>query len=146
MPRSTPSIEIEFQVEFYDVDSMQVVWHGHYLKYFEKARCALLNALGYGYLEMRDSGYAFPVIGVSLKYIQPLTFGEKVRARAWLEEYENCLIISYALYNAAGKMTTRGSSTQMAYDLSGNESCMVCPDILLEKVQAFMDGRSGESA
>ena len=25
---------IEFQVEFYDVDSMQVAWHGNYVKHF----------------------------------------------------------------------------------------------------------------
>ena len=32
--------EIELLVPFFDVDMMEVVWHGHYVKYFEEARCS----------------------------------------------------------------------------------------------------------
>jgi len=39
--------EVELTVEFFDVDSMQIVWHGNYLKYMERARCALLDKIGY---------------------------------------------------------------------------------------------------
>jgi acyl-CoA thioester hydrolase len=38
--------ETEFTVEFYDVDSMEIVWHGNYVKYLEKARCVLLDHIG----------------------------------------------------------------------------------------------------
>jgi acyl-CoA thioester hydrolase len=30
-------------VPFFDIDTMNVVWHGHYVKYLEVARCALLD-------------------------------------------------------------------------------------------------------
>jgi acyl-CoA thioester hydrolase len=60
--------ETEFKVEFYDVDSMDIVWHGNYVKYFEKARCALLDKIGYGYQEMRASGYAFLVTDLRAYY------------------------------------------------------------------------------
>ena len=80
------SIQIEFSVEFYDVDSMNIVWHGNYIKYFEKARCALLEKIGYGYPQMSASGYAFPVTDIRAKYIKPLVFQQKVRATATLEE------------------------------------------------------------
>ena len=43
------SEEIVFNVEFYDVDSMRIVWHGNYVKYMEASRCALLNKIGYNY-------------------------------------------------------------------------------------------------
>ncbi len=36
---------IEFEIPFFDVDSMEVTWHGHYIKYFELARCALLKKI-----------------------------------------------------------------------------------------------------
>lgn len=39
--------EVEIQVPFFDVDSMDVVWHGHYIKYFEVARCALLDHIAW---------------------------------------------------------------------------------------------------
>jgi acyl-CoA thioester hydrolase len=133
------SAEVEFNVEFYDVDPMQVVWHGNYIKYFEKARCALLNKIGYGYREMKDSGYAFPVTGISAKYITPLYFGNRVRAGAILDEYENCLKIKYELFNAeTGVLSTRGTSTQMAYDIAAGESCFTCPRIFIDRVETLL--------
>ena len=44
--------EMPFKVEFYDVDTMGVVWHGNYIKYMEAVRCVLLDKIGYGYSEM----------------------------------------------------------------------------------------------
>ncbi len=48
---------LDIKVPFYDVDSMRIVWHGHYVKYIEDARCVLLDKLGYNYLAMEESGY-----------------------------------------------------------------------------------------
>ena len=131
--------EIEFTVEFYDVDSMRIVWHGNYIKYFEKARCALLGKIGYGYREMEESGWAFPVTAISAKYISSLAFQDRVRARAALTEYENCIKIKYELYNAAtGRLCTKGESTQMAVDMAAGESRIVCPRIFIDKVEALL--------
>jgi acyl-CoA thioester hydrolase len=139
------SAELEFSVEFYDIDSMEIVWHGHYLKYFEKARCVLLNKIGYGYMEMKESGYAFPVTGITLKYIRPLKFGERARVKAVLDEYENRLRIKYEIYNAeTGLVTTKGMSTQMAYNIAAGESCFVCPPVLIDRVESLLLQGAGE--
>jgi acyl-CoA thioester hydrolase len=131
--------EVECTVEFYDVDSMEVVWHGNYIKYFEKARCALLNKIGYGYREMKASGYAFPVIDLSLKYIKPLCFGDRVRIKAVLDEYENRIRIKYELsHPETGEITTRGVTTQMAYHIAARESCFVCPRVFTDKVETLL--------
>ncbi|MBR2462257.1 MAG: acyl-CoA thioesterase [Spirochaetaceae bacterium] len=134
------SIQIEFSVEFYDVDSMNIVWHGNYIKYFEKARCALLEKIGYGYPQMSASGYAFPVTDIRAKYIKPLVFQQKVRATATLEEYESILRISYILQDAqTGEVTTKGKSSQVAIKLDTKTTCFECPDILISKVQSLLD-------
>ena len=133
------SEEIEFTVEFYEVDSMRIVWHGNYIQYFEKARCALLGKIGYGYREMEESGWAFPVTAISAKYISSLRFQDRVRARATLTEYENCIKIKYELYNAAsGQLCTKGESTQMAVEMPSWESRIVCPKIFTDKVTALL--------
>ena len=129
------SIQLEFSVEFYDVDSMNIVWHGNYIKYFEKARCALLEKIGYGYPQMSASGYAFPVTDIRAKYIK-----QKVRATATLEEYESILRISYILQDAqTGEVTTKGKSSQVAIKLDTKTTCFECPDILISKVQSLLD-------
>ncbi|MDR2211842.1 MAG: acyl-CoA thioesterase [Spirochaetaceae bacterium] len=133
------SAEVEFSVEFYEVDSMEVVWHGNYVNYLERARRALLSRIGYGYRSMKESGFAFPVIDVSLKFIRPLRFGDRVRAMAVLDEYENRLRIKYKLFNAGtGELTTKGTSTQMAFDIAKNASCFACPRVLIEKVRGLL--------
>jgi acyl-CoA thioester hydrolase len=133
------SAETEFTVEFYDLDPMQVVWHGNYIKYFELARRALLDKIGYGYREMEDSGYAFPVIDVSAKFVGSLKFNDRARIKAVLEEYENRLRLKYEIRNAeTGALTTKGISTQMAYDIKAGESCFVCPRALIQKVEAMI--------
>jgi acyl-CoA thioester hydrolase len=131
--------ETECTVEFYDVDPMEVVWHGNYAKYFEKGRCALLNKIGYGYKEMRESGYAFPVTAMSLKFVRPLRFGDRVRIQAALDEYENRIRIKYMLFNAeTGEMTTKGESTQMAFHVASGSSCFICPRIFTDKVETMI--------
>ena len=61
---------VAITVPFHDVDSIGVAWHGHYAKYFEIARCALLDSFGYGYDAMRESGFSWPVIDMRIRYVQ----------------------------------------------------------------------------
>jgi acyl-CoA thioester hydrolase len=131
--------EEEITVEFYDLDPLRIVWHGNYLNYFEVGRRALLEKIGYSYREMEDSGYAFPVIEVSIKYLSSLRFKDRARVKAILMEYENRLLIRYEIRNAqTGVLTTKGFSTQMAFDIKNNDSCFVCPPVLVKKVEAFI--------
>ena len=130
--------ETEITIEFFDIDPMRVVWHGNYVNYFEIGRRSLLEKIGYSYYEMEQSGYTFPVVEISVKYLESLRFRDKARIKAVLLEYENCLRIKYEIFNAeTGVLTTRGMSTQMAYDINAGESCFVCPGILIEKVEAI---------
>ena len=135
--------EAEINVEFFDLDPMQVVWHGNYINYFEVGRRALLEKIGYSYDEMEKSGFAFPVIEVSAKYLGPLRIRDRARVKAVLMEYENRLLIRYEIRNAqTGLLTTKGSSTQMAFDIRTNESCFVCPQILTDKVESLIKGET----
>jgi acyl-CoA thioester hydrolase len=133
--------EAEVSVEFYDCDPLKVVWHGNYFNYFEVARRALLEKIGYGYGEMEKTGYSFPVIEVSAKFLGSLRFRDRARVKAILEEYENRLRIRYEIRDVqTGVLTTRGLSTQMAIDMRTYDSCFVCPQALIDKVEAIIKG------
>ncbi len=141
MSREKPFITetIVFPVEFYDVDSMRIVWHGNYVKYMEKARCALLDKIGFGYLEMVKQGYEFPVVSLNIKYIRSLVFCHHVRAVAGLIEYENCIKIRYEFYDdESGTLTTRAESSQMAVKMPEGETKFACPQTFIEKVEQMM--------
>jgi acyl-CoA thioester hydrolase len=129
------SAEAELQVQFFDLDPMQVVWHGHYVKSLEVARCALLDTIDYNYVQMKDSGYAWPVIDMHLRYIDSATFGQRLKLRAEIVEWENRLKIDYLITDAAsGRRLLRGSTTQVAVDMLTREMCFVSPAVLFQKL------------
>lgn len=127
--------EVEIEIPFHDVDVMGVAWHGHYVKYLEIARCALLDKIDYNYAQMRDSGFAWPVIDVRIRYPQPLFFQQKVKVIARLEEWENRLKFSYEIRDTeTGKRLTRAYTVQVAMDMKSGEMLFASPAILLQKL------------
>ncbi len=123
------------EVPFYDVDMMDIVWHGNYIKYFEIARCVLLSQIGYTYQQMRESGYAWPVIDLHVRYPQPARFGQRIRVKARLVEWENRLKIKYLIEDASsGQRLTKGHTVQVAVNIEDQTMCLVSPPILAEKL------------
>lgn len=127
--------EVELQVQFFDLDPMQIVWHGNYVKYLEVVRCALLDKIGYNYEQMRDSGYMWPIIEMNLRYAGPAAFGQRLLLRAEIVEWENRLRIDYLILDAAsGKRLNKATTTQVAVDLQTGDMCFVSPAILFQKL------------
>ncbi|SDZ13167.1 thioesterase family protein [Pseudomonas sp. NFIX28] len=127
--------DTEILVPFFDVDSMHVVWHGHYVKYLEVARCALLDKLGHNYQQMRDSGYAWPVIDLQLRYVRGAVFGQKLNVRASLVEWENRLKINYLISDLeTGERLTRASSVQVAVEIASREMQLASPKVFVDAV------------
>lgn len=126
---------IEVEVPFHDVDVMGIAWHGHYAKYFEIARCALLDTVDYNYPQMKASGYAWPVIDMHIRYVQPLLFQQKVRVDCWISEYEYRLKINYLVSDIdSGRRLTKGHTIQVAVNMENEELCLASPAVLLEKL------------
>ncbi len=127
--------EVVIEVPFHDVDVMRVAWHGHYVKYLEIARCALLDKIEYNYPQMEASGYAWPVIDLRIRYAHPLRFQQKVRVKALLVEWENRLKVNYLIEDAdSGQRLTKGYTVQVAVDMASGEMLYASPDILYQKL------------
>ena len=130
--------DVIIEVPFHDVDTMHVVWHGHYLKYFEIARCKLLDQFHYNYNQMRDSGYAWPVIESYVRYVQGIEFEQKIRVRAVLKEWENRLKIEYLIFDAvSGRKLTKGFTSQVAVHIEKRDICFQSPQVLLDRLNAW---------
>lgn len=135
MTEAIVACSVEIEVPFFDIDLMEIVWHGHYVKYFELARCALLDKIGYSYMQMRESGYTWPVIDLRVRYARPATFGQKLVVHAEITEWENRLRINYQVVDkGTGARLTRGHSYQVAVDIASGEMCYESPAILWEKL------------
>lgn len=128
------SCSTEILVPFHDIDLMGVVWHGHYVKYFEIARCALLDKFDYNYPQMKESGYAWPIIDMRIRYPASAVFADRITVSASISEWDSRLKVDYEVRNAQGRRLTRGYTVQVAVDLATGEMCFESPDILLEKL------------
>ncbi len=127
--------EVVYQVGFHDLDPMEIVWHGNYARLLECARHRLLGSMDYDYPEMRDSGYAWPIVDLRVRYIKPARFRQRLRIRAAVVEWESRLRIRYLISDAdSGMRMTRAETVQVAVDLSTGELCLVSPRVLGERL------------
>ena len=134
------SADALIKVPFHDCDMMRIVWHGHYAKYFEIARCALFDLIGYGYADMEASGFAWPIVECNLKYIRPALYEMQLRARATLTEYQNRIVIDYLISDAnSGARLTKGRSVQVAVDMKSGELQFAAPQVLVEKIECALE-------
>lgn len=129
-----------FTIPFFDVDSLNIVWHGNYCKYLELARCQLLDKIGYNYRAMAASGFSFPIVDMRIKYIQPLLFEQAIVITATLVEWQYRLKISYLIQDAStGEKLTKAHTIQAAVDMTTRELRLECPDIFVSKVNHLLN-------
>ena len=128
--------EVRIRPQFYDIDPMEVVWHGNYPRYFEEARVALLDKIAFGYARMREMGYACPIVDMRIKYIEPIRYGQDIAVTALLSEHENRLKIDYFIRDCAtGKTLTKAHTIQVAVRLDTGAMEMVMPAAFIDNLR-----------
>ena len=134
------SAEIELKIPFYDVDAMEIVWHGNYIKYFEKARCQLLDKIDYNYQQMKKSGYAWPVIDVRVRYVKSAHFMQLILIKATLVEFEYGMRVNFVITDKIdGSKLSTGYTKQVAVNMQTKEMCLLSPKILHNKIKNYAD-------
>lgn len=127
--------EMKLTVPFYDLDPLNVVWHGNYLKYLETARCDLLKKIGYDYDNMRADGVVYPIAKMDLKYIKPCKFNQVLFLETIVEELEPSLIIKYNIFDEeSGEKVFSAKSMQICVDIKTGESIYSAPEGLKQKL------------
>jgi acyl-CoA thioester hydrolase len=123
------SHEIEMTVPFHDLDPLQVVWHGNYMKYFDIARFALFDHCGVDlHAYSKTSGFLFPVTRTSTKHIRPLRYRDHFVVRATVREAHIRIVIDFEI-RLVGDDTviTRGRGEQVSVKYPGDELMLQIP-------------------
>lgn len=143
--QSAISEQIVCEVAFHDVDVAAVVWHGHYLRYLENARWALMRAMDFDLPQMMDSGFLWPVVDLRVKYVRAARYQDQLQVRASLVEWQQRLTINYLITDLRnGDRVVRAQTTQVAVSPPGNEMLFAIPRCLTERVQRFLEARTAE--
>jgi len=110
--------DTEVVVRFNEADPLGIVWHGHYIRYFEDGREAFGKKYGVSYLDFYREGIAVPVVSIQCDYKKPLRYGERVVVRCTYEVTPAAkLRFSYKVYEAdTQELVATGSSVQVFVD------------------------------
>lgn len=131
-PHKGVVLEHLFHIRFSEVDSMQIVWHGNYLKYFEDAREAFGEKFGLTYLDAYAKGYMTPIVKSSIEHKAPLKYLEKGKVVIKLIHDPSAKIIyRYYVYNAkTEELCATGETIQVFIDKEG-ELQLFAPEFFL---------------
>jgi acyl-CoA thioester hydrolase len=136
---SSISEHISCQVAFHDVDLAQVVWHGHYLRYLENARWALMRRLNFDLGTMMASGYLWPIVDLRVKYIRTADYEDRLNVRASLVEWQQRMVINYLITDELdGARVARAQTTQVAVRADNKELQLMLPQAFIECVDAAL--------
>ncbi len=140
MSRKELDASVRHVVAFHDVDSMSIVWHGNYFKYFELARTAMARALRLDFPEVRDLGFGMPVIGADAKFRRPLLYGDEVLLKARIREpLLPALMIDYEIVSLDGATIYATGNTKQAYvSLETMETALSLPPAIEDRLRSAM--------
>ena len=105
------------RVRFNEVDALNIVWHGHYIVYFEDGREAFGRQYGISYLDIKRAGFTTPIVKSTCEHFLPLKYGEEfVIETIFTPTAAAKLIFEYVLWNQEGKLVCKGSTVQVFLD------------------------------
>lgn len=134
--------EYEVKISFEDLDPLNVVWHGNYMRYMEQARCDLLEKIGYTYKDMKVDNIAYPIAKMNVKYIKPAEFGDVLTVKLDVISIEPTLDIKYTIFNKkTGDKIFEATTMQIGLDMTTKETVYAPP---IELVNAIKEASSGE--
>ena len=133
-----------FEVRFPEVDSYGVVWHGHYVLYFEVARNALCAAFGLTPADALAHGYKFPITRVEMSLKRPAVLDDRLEVSAELVPGEAAkLVMTYEIRRLPARtLLATGTTEQVALNPAG-ELLLTLPQAvktLVARVLAFQRG------
>ncbi len=105
----------EILVRFSEVDSMRIVWHGNYLKYFEDGRESFGLRYNLGYLDVYQHNVMIPIVKITCDYKKPLQYGDTAIVETRFLPCEAAKIVfEYTIYHKTSmEVVATGSSTQV---------------------------------
>ena len=110
------SCEIKLSVPFHDLDPLNMVWHGNYLKYFDMARSELFTGAGVDLFEyFKKTNYLFPITKTATKHIVSLRYHDEFTCKATCVEAQYKIVIDFKIrLEQTNKLCAKGRSEQVA--------------------------------
>lgn len=129
-------VETPVRVRYAETDRMGIVYHAHYIVWFEIGRTDYCREAGEPYRAMEDSGLWILVTAVDCRYRGPARYDDALRVRTWLPELASRgLAFRYEIVNEENRLLAEGSTRHVFADSEGR--LRRAPADILERLEAF---------
>lgn len=124
----------EVEVKFSEADPLGIVWHGHYIRYFEDGRESFGEHYGLKYLDFYRNDIVVPIVNINCDYKRILRYGHKVCLETTYVDTDAAkLLFEYAAYDTAnGQKVAEGSSVQVFMHRESLELMLYPPQFMLD--------------
>jgi acyl-CoA thioester hydrolase len=124
----------EIEVKFSEADPLGIVWHGHFIRYFEDGREAFGAAHGIRYLDLYRKNIVVPIIHIDCNYRRILRYGHTIRLETtYVDTPAAKLLFDYAITDLnTGERVANGSSVQVFMDRQSLELMLTLPPFMEE--------------
>lgn len=107
-------------VSFNEADPLGIVWHGNYVKYFEKGREEFGRKHGLNYSTFYESGFSTPIVDLKCSYKASLKPGDTYKIKTSIVKTSVAkIILLHQIFNVEGKLVCEGETTQAFVSLDG---------------------------
>jgi acyl-CoA thioester hydrolase len=129
-------VETPLRVRYAETDRMGIVYHSHYIVWFEIGRTDYCRAAGMPYRAMEDSGLWILVTAVECKYRRSARYDDAVRVRTRLAELgSRGLAFDYEIVDEADRLLADGGTRHVFADATGKPRR--APAEILSALEAF---------
>lgn len=123
----------EIAVRFGEVDSMRIVWHGNYMKYFEVGRESFGTKYNLGYLDLYKKNIMIPIVKVSCDYKKPLEYGDTAIVETRFVNSEAAKILfEYEIYRKSDNELVATGSSMQVFLTPGHELILTPPPFFID--------------
>jgi acyl-CoA thioester hydrolase len=126
------------RVRFNEVDALHIVWHGHYVNYFEEARRAFGRRLGIDYPTFIEKRIAVPVIHLELNFLAPARLPDTLEVTARLLKSDSArLDFDYEIRREGESTLLATGSTSQVFTTPAGELILNWPPFMLERIKEW---------
>jgi acyl-CoA thioester hydrolase len=98
--------------------------HSNYLKYYETARWELFKSIGLVYQEIENEGIILPVINVTMKFLKPAYYDQKIIIYSLIKSFSGARIVfEYQISNETGEIINEAQITVAFAKKSTGKAC-----------------------
>lgn len=130
--------ETKIRIHYALTDQMGIVYHGHYVQFYEIGRTEALRSLGITYREVEAAGVIMPVTDIHSRFIRPAVYDDLITVVTSVKEMplHHRIVFHSEIFNEKKELLTAGVVTLYFLDAKTRTRVDI-PEMIKERLIKF---------